>query len=116
MDDRRVVGRRVCAMELNTEKEHDMTVLTYLSTIRTPQDPPHLYVGTRGDNMRDKVLRGRTPRGEAHCRATLSDEQVRELRLRHSHGEYPTAMAEDYGVSIYVARACVYRKTWRHIQ
>ena len=37
-----------------------MNVITYLSTIRTPQDPPHLYVRTpMGPRKVLQVLQGR---------------------------------------------------------
>ena len=41
-------------------------------------NPDHLYVGTIADNMRDKKVRGRAPRGEANPASKVPDKLVRE--------------------------------------
>lgn len=65
-------------------------------------NPAHLRVGTRSDNMRDMVARGRHryPRGNAHHRMKLTDEQVRAMREEYTGawGEV-TQLAKKYGIS-----------------
>lgn len=73
-------------------------------------NPAHLFVGTRSDNMRDMVDKGRHPyvKGERNHSAKLTDEQVAEIRARYSGawGEY-TELAHAYGVSVQHVRAIV---------
>lgn len=73
-------------------------------------NPDHLFVGTRSDNMRDMVDKGRHPyvKGERNHSAKLTDEQVAEIRARYSGawGEY-TELAHAYGVSVQHVRAIV---------
>lgn len=43
-------------------------------------NPDHLEVGTTQDNINDKVLAGRQPRGEKSGTSKLTDKQVSEIR------------------------------------
>lgn len=67
--------------------------------------PSHLFLGTQSDNMQDAKGKGRTnknPRfwGDNHPRATLTNEQVREIRLLISRGDEPmTNIARRYGTT-----------------
>lgn len=49
-------------------------------------NPDHLCIGTHADNVRDKVDRGRAPRGESHVNSKLTDSQVDEVRAMLSRG------------------------------
>lgn len=40
----------------------------------------HLFVGTRADNQTDMALKGRSPHGETHSKAKLSNVDVKEIR------------------------------------
>lgn len=60
-------------------------------------NPRHLWLGTVGDNNRDRHEKGRTFRGTAHHSARLTDEQVREIR--ETPGRLVT-LALKYDVSI----------------
>lgn len=44
-------------------------------------NPNHILDGTHKDNMRDKLLRGRTLRGEDHPQARFSDEFIEAIRV-----------------------------------
>ena len=65
-------------------------------------NPDHLFVGTRSDNMRDSVSKGRfnsKPRGlkgVSHWGARLSDEQVRQIRKMKSAGVSTTTIMAIY--------------------
>jgi len=60
-------------------------------------NPLHLFVGTRGDNNRDKSLKGRTYVG--HKRKWLTPSQIREVRHLYRKGRYSQKeLAEMYGV------------------
>ena len=45
-----------------------------------------LFLGTRADNNRDCMLKGRRPHGEAHYNVKLSTAQVKELREAYAAG------------------------------
>jgi hypothetical protein len=79
-------------------------------------NPAHLSVGTALDNMRDKVDRGRQPRGSGHGRAKLSDDDVRVIRHAYaSRRVSQTALAKQYGVSQPVISSLIRRETWAHL-
>ena len=65
-------------------------------------NPDHLFVGTRSDNMRDMIAKGRHPyvKGTHNHRAKLTDEQVSEIRSRYTGvwGEF-TQLGTEYGVT-----------------
>ena len=85
-------------------------------------NPSHLLLGTQSDNMRDKVLRGRTSTrpvhvylGESHPSAKLTESDVREIRVKHASGETQTALGHEYGVSSRQIGYIVHRKKWKHV-
>ena len=43
-------------------------------------NPEHLFLGTQADNMRDKVMKGRCPKGEWHYKAKLTPGEVDLIR------------------------------------
>lgn len=83
--------------------------------VRDCVNPAHLYVGTNAHNVADRVNRGRSRprRGEAHGRAKLTVEQVREIRERWVG--YPgkqKALAAEYGVSQGLISQIVRKAIW----
>jgi hypothetical protein len=81
-------------------------------------NPDHLVEGSRSDNMRDAVLRGRSnpippfKRGEAHYTAKLTEDIVREIR---ASAETEHALARRYGVGPQAIHKVRKRRTWKHI-
>ena len=81
--------------------------------------PDHLFLGTPLANVRDMVRKGRARtgdhKGERNANARLTDDQVREIRVRRSAGERAKDLAAEFGVTppliSYIAR----RTAWRHI-
>ena len=71
-------------------------------------NPSHLAIGTREDNVADRVERGRSARGERHGRAKLTDWQAREIA---TCGEPVKAMARRLGVTPKAVR--YWRKKWQ---
>lgn len=59
-------------------------------------NPSHLFLGTDLDNMRDKVAKERSARGEQHGRAFLTEDAVRRIRDDH---QAQRKIATEYGVS-----------------
>jgi hypothetical protein len=64
-------------------------------------NPTHLFLGTRGDNARDKAAKGRCHDngGERHGMAKLTDVQVACIRIRLGEGQTQSRIAADYGVA-----------------
>jgi HNH endonuclease len=94
-------------------------------------NPDHLFIGTNGDNNKDRARKGRTPkgsqhfshtkpecvrRGESHGCHKLTDEQVVEIRNKYIPRvvTIPT-LRDEYGVTYSTIQKIVQRKTWTHI-
>lgn len=74
----------------------------------------HLREGTRGDNNRDSVAKGRNSHGERHPISKLTDAQVHEIRARYAAGGVTQlTLATDYGASSSVISRIITRKIWR---
>ena len=65
-------------------------------------EPTHLATGTKLDNMRDMVSRGRSLQGERHPGCVLSEEDVATIKATYVPGHKlygQTALAKAYGVT-----------------
>lgn len=80
----------------------------------------NLRWATHAENVADTFRHGtgRIPvfHGQSHPRATLSDQQVREIRRRYGgrRGEQ-IRLAREFGVSHYVIHHIVRGETWQHL-
>lgn len=93
--------------------------------------PDHLFLGTQADNVRDKIAKGRQPRGDAHYSrrtpdrvrrgdlhplARLTASQVRSIRSEHAAGGITMkALSRRYGVNPSVISVIIARKSWTHV-
>lgn len=92
----------------------------------------HLFTGTGGDNVADKMSKGRhrvaaadghgwrthpesIPRGEKHGGAKLTTSAVLEIRRLAAGGERHRRLSEVFGVTIKSVGAIVQRRTWKHL-
>lgn len=79
-------------------------------------NPKHLYVGTPADNMRDKVERGRIPRGEEAGTAKLTESQVLEIRNNFIPWKCSAmGFARKFGVSRSTIWAVLMDLSWKHL-
>lgn len=83
-------------------------------------NPAHLFLGTNGDNIRDRMAKGRAGskpnlRGSRNHQARLSDDQVRELRKVKLTGGNIAAKAREFRVSVATAHRAANRVTWSHV-
>lgn len=94
-------------------------------------NPAHIYPGTPQDNVRDKVERGRTPkgerngrythpetvpRGEKHHKAKLTEADVIEIRRKYTnHEASPNQIAKEYNVSRWTVRRIVAHNAWKGV-
>jgi hypothetical protein len=75
-------------------------------------NPEHLLPGTHADNVRDRVLRGRSATGSDNGRSKLTEDLVREIKQSELP---PTILAKQYGIdrkAIYNIRQGL---NWRHV-
>jgi hypothetical protein len=90
-------------------------------------NPDHLWIGTQADNVRDRVEKGRSAKGDNHGRRThpernakgtkvhgskLNEQSVREIRGLFASGRSKNSIAKQFGVAHFSIRSIISRKTW----
>lgn len=85
-------------------------------------NPAHLFTGTQKDNVDDMIAKGRAagwakdhPRGSAHGRAKINEDQVREIRVQRARGIPRATVAATFGISMVSVDKIVYHETWQHV-
>lgn len=78
-------------------------------------NPKHLVVGTNDENMHDAAVKGRMNRGENNCQAKLTEDQVRDIRRRHSNGERAADLAAEFGLKRFAVFKICNRSRWKHV-
>lgn len=81
-------------------------------------NPDHIFDGTRLDNMRDMVAKGRnkTDRGESHGGAVLTESKVLAMRSEYKEGSIGFGtLAKKYGCSNSTVQRVINRRNWKHI-
>jgi HNH endonuclease len=73
----------------------------------------HLVEGTHTDNMRDRMDRGRTARGERNRGAILTEQQV--LDIFNNCTNSPKELGLKYNVTPTTIRDIKIGKTWKHL-
>lgn len=91
-------------------------------------NPDHLFTGTRLENNRDMIQKGRrvvggTYRrdgykiGEEHGQSKLTEGDVRKIRDEYASGGISYArLANDYELSVAHVFRIVNRKAWKHVE
>lgn len=75
-------------------------------------NPNHLGIGSAADNSRDMVERGRSKTGSSNGKATLTDEQVREIR---QSSDRISTLANKYDVSEATIKRVLKRETYTDV-
>jgi len=75
----------------------------------------NLRYGTKVDNAQDRFRHGTTGFGEKSPASKLTDEQVLEVRRRHSNGASQKELAAEFSVDQSNISHIVRRLTWAHI-
>lgn len=81
-------------------------------------NPNHLFSGSKADNNKDRISKGRTgtnSRGEKHCNSKLKEYEVREI-LAQKGQKTQKELAAIYGVHQGTIHAIHARKNWKHIK
>jgi hypothetical protein len=78
-------------------------------------NPAHLFLGTRDDNMRDAMSKGRMARGSRAGRAKLTESDVRVMRALRGEGWTQVRLAERFGICQSEVSNVLRGATWRHV-
>jgi hypothetical protein len=78
-------------------------------------NPKHLFVGTRKDNMEDKVFKKKQwrPKGVLNPKAKLTEENIKEIRRLYIPWQFSQQkLADMFGVSQVQISHIILRKQW----
>lgn len=82
-------------------------------------NPAHLFLGTKSDNIRDMVAKGRQVitdrRGECNGRAIITEKDVLEMRTYFKKGHTIASIARLFKVSETQTARIIKNQSWRHI-
>jgi hypothetical protein len=78
-------------------------------------NPDHLFLGSIGDNMKDKNFKNRQAKGSQVASSKLTENQIREIRNRRELGESYQSLAESFNVGWYTIRAIIKKRSWAHV-
>lgn len=82
-------------------------------------NPEHLFAGSRLDNSLDAKAKGRwkllASHGERNHFASLTAEQVLQIRAEHSSGARCSELSRKYKRSETCIRLIIKQKSWRHL-
>lgn len=79
-------------------------------------NPEHLFLGSILENNRDKVSKGRGNNGSKHGNSKLTEDQVKEMRLKFRDGVMIKTIMEEYSICRQSAHLIKYCKTWKHVR
>jgi len=95
------------------------TVVRHLNDNKLDNRVENLARGTYSDNMADSIHNGKhvVPKGAAHYRAKLTEDDVRENRRLYATGEFSQReLARRFGVHQRTIGRIVLRKNWKHVR
>ncbi len=79
----------------------------------------HLFLGTRSDNQKDAVTKGRMRqpdnRGEKHAMSRLISSDIYEIRRLHSLGIMQRTIAKAWKISDAHVSRIINKTRWKHI-
>jgi hypothetical protein len=75
-------------------------------------NPKHLFLGSHIQNMQDMVNKGRSVRGEDCSFHKLTEQTVKEIRIKSANGQSSYSLAREYEVDPKTIRSAVNKKTW----
>lgn len=97
----------------------DALCVLHRCDVRNCVNPAHLFLGTRDDNNKDRMRKGRGGShliaGEFNKNSKLTETQVREIRERRASGATTVALAAEYGVTTPLISYIVKRRIWKHV-
>ena len=98
----------------NSELPASPLIVRHKCRSRNCVNPDHLESGTPSENELDKVRDGTHKRGERNNNVKLTENQVREIRKRHS--ETQQDLAKEFGVSQVSISLIIRKKNWAWLE
>lgn len=86
--------------------------------VRACVNPDHLFLGTRSDNVRDMMKKGRghKARGEKGGTSKLTVDAVRIIRADYAAGATMRVLATRFHVSDNAVSGVINRRSWTHVE
>jgi len=78
-------------------------------------NPEHLFLGTKGDNAKDRDRKGRVAHGEKHCKAKFTEKQIKQIRQLRQQGVKVTKIAKLFNVSDGHISHIVNKDIWKRV-
>ena len=79
-------------------------------------NPEHLFLGTKGDNNKDAMYKGRNSYGERRWKAVLTEQDVLEIRKRYTAGNSDRRkLSNEYGIGYQQIWRITKGRSWRHL-
>lgn len=76
-------------------------------------NPDHVIGGTHADNVADKVVAGRQPKGQTHYKTFLNDQDIRNIRASTLNlGQLSRQYAISRGAILKIRN----RESWKHVE
>ena len=80
-------------------------------------NPDHLFLGTIGENMRDKFSKGRQKvRGEESAVAIIKEQDVRDIFDMKEKGMTPSQISKNKGLGLVHVCQILKRRIWKHVE
>lgn len=114
-DEGRRRGAHVVSYEVFAGPVPDGMCVCHKCDVRACVNPAHLFLGTKGDNNRDAMQKGRNSRGEHRYNAKLSADDVRAIRAGATRGERDADLAKEFDVHRRAIWQIKAGRTWRHV-
>ncbi len=78
-------------------------------------NPDHLFLGSIGDNMRDRTSKGRQAKGSMIDSSLLDEEKVLDIRKKRLSGMKYKDISKEYDIHWYAIRNVCKDFTWKHV-
>lgn len=110
----RLVTHRVAWEDANGPIPPGVFVLHHCDN-RACVRPSHLFLGSKADNTRDMLSKGRECSGERSPHARLTAGQVRVIRAAYRGGSSLTELARAFAIVVSQIHAIVNHRAWRRL-
>jgi hypothetical protein len=115
VQDRLKLAHRIAWILTNGPIPEGLNVL-HKCDVRTCCNPGHYFLGTHGDNCRDRTKKKRTASGEYHGRHILTESQAVEILALHKQGWSQRLLGEKFEVSKSAIKHLLKGRNWKHLQ
>ena len=78
-------------------------------------NPEHLFLGSIGDNMKDRTAKNRQAKGSKIANSILNEQIVLEIRQKRLVGKEYQELADEYKIGWYLVRSICKNRQWKHV-